>query len=377
MPDQPIRVPAATLVTSEDLDETLDQAVPDPTPPNQREGLPRSYRMRADKHYVDHLAESPAVAQPVRMLRLEQLEDEPRADEVDLRPLIESIRAQGVVHPLLVRVGDGRFSVIAGHRRLAAARILRLPAVPCLVHDLDDKEALALAQADNLRLASPHEDADPSSLPAAVRQAIAHHVFAIHKCTELLTVRHTVLARAVGDLIAAHAWRASRLNDALDLVTNAALRPTRHRALATIVDELIEGFAPESRLNGVTMQAQIGEGLSSSGLNDHELFAGLSGALLSVLPFAEEAEQSTIFIRAHAADQGSLVIEIVQPHASITASAARRFFDETADMRAGGTGAILGSLAAKTLAERYGGTAKIEPTPPGGHTLRLAVTRRS
>src|SRR5262249_40770446 len=79
-----------------------------------------------------------------------------------------SIREHGIVHPLLVRSRDKRFSVVAGRRRLAAARILRLPAVPCLVHDLDDRQAAALASADNLTLASSRQVEHESPASAAL-----------------------------------------------------------------------------------------------------------------------------------------------------------------------------------------------------------------
>jgi ParB/RepB/Spo0J family partition protein len=332
--------------------------------------------MRADKHYVDQLTEPSVVSQPIRMLQLDQVDDEPAVHEVDLRPLIESIRTHGIIHPLLVRASDGRFRVVAGRRRFAAARILRLAALPCVVHDLDDEQAAALAAADNLTLSS-RAPVDPSQLSSAIAREIAHHVETIQSCTGMMVARNTALARSVIDLIAAHAWRVARLIDAVDFVTGNTLRSSRRHALSTIVDEVIDGFAPESRLNGFTLQAQVADGLSSSGLNDREIFVGLSAALLAALAFAEDAVQPTILIRAQAADHGSLAIEIVQPEVSVSPRTARQFFDDSVEMRPGGCTTTVGMLAAKALAERYGGTATLDAAPQGGNTLRLTLVRRS
>src|SRR5205807_941776 len=89
--------------------------------PSIREGLPRHYQMRADRHYVDQLATQSA-GDPVRMIPVNQLEAEPAEVGVSLRPLIESIRLHGVLHPLLVRRCETGYHVIAGHKRLAAAK---------------------------------------------------------------------------------------------------------------------------------------------------------------------------------------------------------------------------------------------------------------
>lgn len=129
-----------------------DHVVDDTVEEISREGLPREYRMRADRHYVDQLASSSS-GQPVRMIPVTALDgaDAFPPSSGTLRQLIESIRRHGIVHPLLVRRQDARYAVIAGRKRLAAAATLRLAAVPCLVHDVTEAEATVLAEADNLR----------------------------------------------------------------------------------------------------------------------------------------------------------------------------------------------------------------------------------
>ena len=74
--------------------------------------------------------------------------------EGDLDELAASIRAQGVLQPLLIRphpLRQGRFQIIAGERRWRAAQQAGLDAVPCFVRDLSDADASAAALVENLQ----------------------------------------------------------------------------------------------------------------------------------------------------------------------------------------------------------------------------------
>jgi ParB/RepB/Spo0J family partition protein len=87
--------------------------------------------------------------------------DQPRrlADADRLAELAADVAERGILEPLIVRPsGDGRYQVIAGGRRRAAAEIAGLADVPCLVReDLSDDEARAVALVENLQ----REDLDP------------------------------------------------------------------------------------------------------------------------------------------------------------------------------------------------------------------------
>lgn len=65
--------------------------------------------------------------------------------------LAESIAASGIIQPIAVReLSDGRFEIVAGERRWLAAQRAGLRALPALVHDVDERESLVLALAENL-----------------------------------------------------------------------------------------------------------------------------------------------------------------------------------------------------------------------------------
>jgi ParB family chromosome partitioning protein len=67
-----------------------------------------------------------------------------------LKELAESIRASGIVQPVLLRPANGRYQLIAGERRWRAARLAGLAAIPAVVHDIGDRDALELALTENL-----------------------------------------------------------------------------------------------------------------------------------------------------------------------------------------------------------------------------------
>lgn len=72
-------------------------------------------------------------------------QDNVRSNLSDLTQLADSIRSEGILEPLIVREVEGGFEVVAGHRRLAAAKIAGIPTVPCVVRTFDDDSARIIA----------------------------------------------------------------------------------------------------------------------------------------------------------------------------------------------------------------------------------------
>jgi ParB family transcriptional regulator, chromosome partitioning protein len=74
-----------------------------------------------------------------------------RLDESSLEALAESVRAQGLVQPVVVRpLGEGRYELVAGERRWRAARLAGLATVPAVVREADERESLLLALVENV-----------------------------------------------------------------------------------------------------------------------------------------------------------------------------------------------------------------------------------
>ena len=87
---------------------------------------------------------------------------QPRWEADDVEGLSASIREHGVLQPLLVRKGSGGYEVVAGHRRLRAAREAGLRSVPAVVAECSDAEAAVMALVENLQreALSPIEEAE-------------------------------------------------------------------------------------------------------------------------------------------------------------------------------------------------------------------------
>lgn len=96
---------------------------------------------------------------------------QPRVDmrEEALCELAESIKAQGIVQPIVVRaVSDGRYEIIAGERRWRAAQRAGLDDVPAIVKDIPDEAAMAMALIENIQ----REDLNPLEEANAVKRLI-------------------------------------------------------------------------------------------------------------------------------------------------------------------------------------------------------------
>lgn len=77
---------------------------------------------------------------------------QPRKDfnEDSIKSLAESIKEKGILQPLIVREKDGKYELIAGERRLRAAKLAGLTDVPVIIKDLSDLEVVEIALIENL-----------------------------------------------------------------------------------------------------------------------------------------------------------------------------------------------------------------------------------
>lgn len=117
----------------------------------------------------------PAASETLRQLSVDCIQRgryQPRQDlrEDTLRELADSIRAQGVVQPVVVRpLGEGRYELIAGERRWRAAQLAELREVPAVIREVSDQAAIAMALIENIQ----RENLNPLEEAAALRRLIA------------------------------------------------------------------------------------------------------------------------------------------------------------------------------------------------------------
>lgn len=109
--------------------------------------------------------------QDIREIPLSQIRPNPYQprrlfDDSTLRELADSVRTKGVIQPVLVRrLGDGQFELIAGERRLRAARLAGLQKIPSIVRPATDTESIEMALIENLQ----RKDLNP------IEEAKAYH----------------------------------------------------------------------------------------------------------------------------------------------------------------------------------------------------------
>ncbi len=111
---------------------------------------------------------------------------QPRTDmhTESLEELANSIKAQGVVQPIVIRpISDERYEIIAGERRWRAAQIAGLHEIPAMVRDVPDEAAIAMALIENIQ----REDLNP------IEEAIA-----LQRLIDEFEMTHQQAAGAVG-----------------------------------------------------------------------------------------------------------------------------------------------------------------------------------
>jgi ParB family transcriptional regulator, chromosome partitioning protein len=118
----------------------------------------------ASDHSADASAANPGLPASLLLADIVPGAYQPRTrmDEGALYELAESIKAQGIMQPILVRkvaagANAGKYEIIAGERRYRAARLAGLDSVPVLVRDVPDESAAAMSLIENIQ----REDLNP------------------------------------------------------------------------------------------------------------------------------------------------------------------------------------------------------------------------
>lgn len=102
----------------------------------------------------------------------------------NLEPLMESIRSQGIIQPIIVRsLNNNRYEIIAGERRFRAAELLGLTSIPVIIKEVNDEKAIAMALIENIQ----REDLNP------IEEALA-----LERLAKEFNLTHIQVAETVG-----------------------------------------------------------------------------------------------------------------------------------------------------------------------------------
>ena len=184
----------------------------------------------------------------LRRLPVEWLQSgkyQPRKDmsQDALEDLANSIRAQGVIQPIVVRpLGEHSFEIIAGERRWRASQLARLEVVPCLVKDVPDEAAVAIALIENIQ----REDLN------AIEEAVA-----LQRLLTEFELTHQQVAEAVGKsrTTVTNLLRLNQLNDDVKrFVEHGDLDMGHARALLTLSGQAQSDLAKLVAQKGLTVR---------------------------------------------------------------------------------------------------------------------------
>jgi ParB/RepB/Spo0J family partition protein len=339
--------------------------------PPEREGLPRNYRMRADSHYVEQLETPP---QPViRLLTVAQIEcrDLPPPDGIE--SLTGSIALHGVLQPLMIRRHAGRYSLIAGRKRLAAAVAAGLSAVPCLLHEVDADAAAAIAAADNLRFDdAPAQQAGVGSASHRLLEAVNSDLSAIRTSMTLLrAARPGSLPQQVGaDLIDAQTRRAAWLVSSM----TGTFENNRLVPLGAIIHRVADGFEAHATLMGLQLESSVTPAAAVWKLPEGAATAVLTGAVFATLGCLDGVAKPVVQVQADAANARMLKIEVVQRAVRVPPDLGERAAEQETG-RATELSPALALRMTRTVAAAHGGTAELTPLPGLGGVLQITFPR--
>jgi ParB family chromosome partitioning protein len=139
---------------------------------NTRRDKPYGRRLKGVDAFIGVGAANDLSGQSVDTEKIQLPQQQPRRyfDPQKMEQLVQSVKEHGILEPLLVRpLANGNYELVAGERRYRAAREASLLAVPVVVRELSDEEALALALIENLH----REDLNPVEETEAILQLLA------------------------------------------------------------------------------------------------------------------------------------------------------------------------------------------------------------
>lgn len=224
---------------------------------------------------------------PVDLIRRGKHQPRRIVEESALEELAHSVRARGIVQPIVVRpLGSGSFEIVAGERRWRAAQMAGLDEVPAVVRECSDQEAAAVALIENIQ----REDLNPIEEAQGYRSladefglthqeladAVGRSRSAVSNALRLLDLNEDVRLRVEqGELDMGHARALLALSGAVQSETAAEVvrRDLSARETEKLVRARVEGKSPAQRKardpDVVKLETDLAERLGAKVRIDH------------------------------------------------------------------------------------------------------------
>lgn len=181
----------------------------------------------------------------IRLSEIEPNRDQPRKyfDESALEELSESIKAHGLIQPLLVRpLLNGRYQIVAGERRWRACRLAGLTSVPVVIRDLDEQQTMEIALIENLQ----REDLNPIEEALGYKQLMDTYGFTQEQVSLSVNKSRPAIANAL---------RLLNLNEAeTEALESGKISQGHARTLLSISNPEAREIALEAAKNGCSVR---------------------------------------------------------------------------------------------------------------------------
>ncbi|QLI81341.1 ParB/RepB/Spo0J family partition protein [Chitinibacter fontanus] len=265
---------------------------------------------------LDALMGDPAASDALKTLAVTALQPgkyQPRTlmNEEALEELANSIRAQGLMQPILVReVGLEQYEIIAGERRWRAAQLAGLTEIPALVREIADEAALAMALIENIQ----RENLNPLEEAIGIQRLVdefgltqeaAAHALGKSRSAVANLLRLLNLEPAVREMLLAGQLDMGHARALLPLNADRQLEAARHVVLKGLsvreVEALVKKMQAEpQQKKPVTVDPQIiarQENLSARLGTKVQILAGKKGQGRITIEFENEAQLDALLAR--------------------------------------------------------------------------------
>lgn len=174
------------------------------------------------------------------ILLIDNNPDQPRQnfDKAKLEELAQSIRAHGIMQPIIVSEKGGRYTIIAGERRFRAAKSAGLKKVPVIVREFEERDKLELALIENVQ----REDLNPIEQAKALKTLSDKYKLTQQTLSERVGKNRSTIANLMrllelpeavkdmvekGELSGGHARALLALNGGPDIIEETALKAVK------------------------------------------------------------------------------------------------------------------------------------------------------
>ena len=174
---------------------------------------------------------------PVELIRANRFQPRREFDEAALEELRESIARHGILQPLSVRaIGDGKYELIAGERRLRAARLAGLTHVPAVTHTASDEQMAEMALIENIQ----REDLNPIEEAYAYEQLLTKFRLSQEELARCVARSRSAIANSVRLLRLAEEVQAFIANGVLSMGQTRPLLALESKTLQREAAEYIQ-----------------------------------------------------------------------------------------------------------------------------------------